>query len=116
MMSTKDTFEMSGPLAHLKPPDPTASVDERLDFIDVQLDSFGKDPVLTIYECLGASERRRGGLQPSLATVSFPLSLIATPAAGVQRVKLVVDTRAVHRVFSVRCAAQAFVYRLGRLL
>ena len=66
MMSTKDTFEMSGPLSHLKPPDPTASVDERLDFIDVQLDGFGKDPVLTIYECLGASERRRGGVQPHL--------------------------------------------------
>jgi hypothetical protein len=61
MLSTPDTFEMSGPLTHLKPPDPTASHDERLDFIDVQLDSFGKDAILTIYECLGASERRRGG-------------------------------------------------------
>ena len=69
-MSTKDTFEMSGPLSHLKPPDPTASVDERLDFIDVQLDGFGKDPVLTIYECLGASERRRGGAAPSYALSS----------------------------------------------
>lgn len=61
-MSTKDTFEMSGPLAHMKPPHPTASVDEKLDFIDVQLNSFGKETVLTLYECLGASERRRGGM------------------------------------------------------
>lgn len=76
MLSTKDTFEMSGPLSHLKPPDPTASVDERLDFIDVQLDSFGKDPMLIIYECLGASERRRGGpMLHACCGVSLPFSM-----------------------------------------
>lgn len=66
-----DTFGLTDSHAHLKPPKATATSEERLAFIDQQLDSFGKEPVLMIYGLLGVAERRRGGV-PSASHMHAP--------------------------------------------
>lgn len=73
-----DTFDMThtAPIrALLPPPGPSASADEKIDFLQQQLDSFGRDrPIVGDLMSLGGggSERRQGGLLHFVTFINLP--------------------------------------------